>query len=629
MSAARGIAAVLACCAACILADDQRAEAAAWLPPTELASGNLGWGAAAMTPQSDAIVAWRVFGGATQYKIQTSVRPAGGSFSPPENLIPFGSIVENLDIATDPAGNAVLTFRKSFGGSDLRLFYSYRPAGGSFGPAQEVTGAGIHVALPETAMDVNGNAITVFRRAPSGDDHIAYVFRPAGGEYGEQQQITAYAADTPKVEFAHDGTAIAAWEKGSAGGIVETARRSPGGSFGAIQTLSAEGAERPRLAVGPEGRALLAWSRYNGINSIVEASLAEPASPFGVPVQLSSPGADAGFAAAAVGSGNVAFVAWGEGDSFDLRASAAPPGGPLAAATPPGAANAFPIAAEYSQDGRLMLLWTAGETAPFVTTAAVRTPAGDFESTEPVSQSGESNTTEGLSGDGKGDFLALYSRDDGAGKYTLKARPYDGEPPRFVSLAVPQRAKTGKPASFSAGLSDTWSAISSVEWSFGDGRSATGDSVKHTYRRTGGRRTVKVTATDAAGNSRTEERTVVVKDVTPVVISGARFRPSTFAASGKSTAGASKAGRRSTLRYRLSERARVRVVFQRRLKGHRPKRAGLLKRSGKRGANRIKFSGKLGGRTLPPGRYRAMLVATDTGGLKSKPAFARFKIVGR
>ena len=222
-----------------------------------------------------------------------------------------------------------------------------------------------------------------------------------------------------------------------------------------------------------------------------------------------------------------------------------------------------------------MLLWTAGETAPFVTTAAARTPDGAFGPTETVSQTGESTSTDGLSGDGKGNFLALYSRDDGGGEYTLKARLFDGEPPQFVSLSVPQRAKTGKPASFSASVSDTWSAISSVEWSFGDGRSATGASVKHTYRRTGGKRTVKVTATDAAGNSRTEERTIVVKDVTPAVIAGARFRPSKFAASGKSTAGASKARRGSTLRYRLSERARVRVVFERTLKGHRLKMAGL------------------------------------------------------
>ena len=228
MRAARAIAAGLACFAACVF-PAAGAQAAAWLPPNDLASGSLGFESAAMTPQGDVIAAWRVFAGG-QYKIETSVRPPGGAFSPPTDLIPLGSIVENIDIATDPAGNAVLTFRQAFGPSDLRLFYSYRPAGGSFTPAEEVTGAGEHVALPDTAMDAVGNAITVFRRAPSSDDHIAYVFRPAGGDYGEQQQITGYKADLPSVAFAGDGSAIAAWTLGkerSRQHVVRRAAASP------------------------------------------------------------------------------------------------------------------------------------------------------------------------------------------------------------------------------------------------------------------------------------------------------------------------------------------------------------------------------------------------------------------
>ena len=48
-----------------------------------------------------------------------------------------------------------------------------------------------------------------------------------------------------------------------------------------------------------------------------------------------------------------------------------------------------------------------------------------------------------------------------------------------------------------------------------------------------------------------------------------------------------------------------------------------LTRKGKKGGNRVKFSG----RGLAPGRYRAALVATDTGGLKSKTKYARFTVV--
>jgi hypothetical protein len=451
------------------------------------------------------------------------------------------------------------------------------------------------------------------------------------------------------VGFADDGTAIAAWTK--EGGGIEAARRPPGGSFGSIQPVSGESPEQTRLAVGPEGRALLSWTLFNGSNYVVEASSAEPGGSFAAPAKVSAPGLDAQATAPAVGPGNVAFVAWEEGEGFDLRAAAAAPGGPLATATAPAASQAFPIEAQFSEDGGLMLLWSAGETAPFSTMAAVRTPAGAFGPPEPVSEPGENTSTRGLGGDGKGDFLALYHREEEAGNSTLRVRSYDGQAPLFTSLSVPKRARTGKRAPFSATAFDTLGTPVSIRWKFGDKRSADGASVTHTYRRTGGRRTVEVSATDAAGNTRTEKRTIVVKDVTPVVISGARFRPAKLAAAGGSSAGAARAKRASTLRYRLSEPAKVRITFERGLPGrHRGKRclapprapggrrctrfvrvrgAKPLARSGRTGSNSLKFTGRLGGKLLPPGRYRATLVATDTGGLRSKPATAGLRIVGR
>ena len=171
-----------------------------------------------MTSQGETLAAWVAFS-TTGSRIETSVRPAGGSFGPPAGLGPLGEEVENLDLTTDPAGNSILTWRRSVDAAknDIRLYYSYRPAGGAFTVPREVTGAGVHVALPTTAMDAAGNALTVFARAPGGDFHLAYVFRPAGGEYGDQREISSTMAQSPQVEFAADGTAIAAWTAGVGG----------------------------------------------------------------------------------------------------------------------------------------------------------------------------------------------------------------------------------------------------------------------------------------------------------------------------------------------------------------------------------------------------------------------------
>ena len=259
------------------------ARAGGWLPPVDLGSGNLGGQQAVMTSQGETLAAWVAFS-TTGSKIQTSVRPAGGSFSPAADLVPFGKGVENLDLTADPAGDAILTWRGVVDSAkdDIRLYYSYRPAGGAFTAPTEVSGAGVHVALPTTAMDAAGDALTVFARAPGGDFHLAYVFRPAGGEYGGQQEISSTMVQSPQVEFAADGTAIAAWTTGF-GGPVRSARRPAGGDFGVDEPVSASGVFLVREAVAPGGRALLVWQRADGTNQLVEAALAEPGAEFSAP----------------------------------------------------------------------------------------------------------------------------------------------------------------------------------------------------------------------------------------------------------------------------------------------------------------------------------------------------------
>jgi uncharacterized delta-60 repeat protein len=56
-------------------------------------------------------------------------------------------------------------------------------------------------------------------------------------------------------------------------------------------------------------------------------------------------------------------------------------------------------------------------------------------------------------------------------------------------------------------------------------------------------------------------------------------------------------------------------------------RAVKLTRSSRAGGNRVRFSGRVGRRTLRPGRYRATLTAVDQAGSRSKASAVRFRIV--
>jgi hypothetical protein len=124
-------------------------------------------------------------------------------------------------------------------------------------------------------------------------------------------------------------------------------------------------------------------------------------------------------------------------------------------------------------------------------------------------------------------------------------------------------------------------------------------------------------------------------------VTGFSFSPSSFGVA--SGAGATA----TTIRFRLSSRARVRVAIARKLAGRRARGrcvkpaprlrgrrrctrlvlTGTLARERRAGQHAIAFSGRLRGRSLKTGRYRAAVRATDARGRKSVRRTASFRVV--
>jgi subtilisin-like proprotein convertase family protein len=85
-------------------------------------------------------------------------------------------------------------------------------------------------------------------------------------------------------------------------------------------------------------------------------------------------------------------------------------------------------------------------------------------------------------------------------------------------------------------------------------------------------------------------------------------------------------GRPATIRYRLSEPAAVTLRFER-VAGRRRVRVGTLRRASRAGANRVRFTGRLGGRALRRGAYRLTVTAVDAAGNSSSARRRAFRIV--
>jgi hypothetical protein len=88
----------------------------------------------------------------------------------------------------------------------------------------------------------------------------------------------------------------------------------------------------------------------------------------------------------------------------------------------------------------------------------------------------------------------------------------------------------------------------------------------------------------------------------------------------------------AVLGFSLSEAARVTLRVERaaRRRGGRGERwtrlRGTVERAGREGVNRSRFTGRLAGRPLAPGRYRLLAVARDVAGNRSAVARAAFRI---
>jgi hypothetical protein len=130
------------------------------------------------------------------------------------------------------------------------------------------------------------------------------------------------------------------------------------------------------------------------------------------------------------------------------------------------------------------------------------------------------------------------------------------------------------------------------------------------------------------------------------LVTSFKATPSLFAVARTGTPLAARLPRGTRFRHTLIEDARVTITIQRALPGRRAggrcvrptprlRRArrcirhrtiGTLTRSASKGTNSIRFTGRIGRRTLRPGRCRALITGIDTAGNRSTPRTAGFRV---
>ena len=197
---------------------------------------------------------------------------------------------------------------------------------------------------------------------------------------------------------------------------------------------------------------------------------------------------------------------------------------------------------------------------------------------------------------------------------TLYARAFDVAGPLTRLLSIPGTGTAGQPTSYTVTPADAWSPVLSTVWSFGDGTTASGPNVTHTFAAAGSY-AVSVTTTDAAGNTRSQTGTTAVAAAPVVVTPPATPKPAlTGVKLTKQTIHVVKSDaspRSSKLKLTLDTDATVKVVLKRTKKVDGKAVKATMTKALKKGTSTIKLTSKVGSKQLPPGTYKVSVTAKN------------------
>lgn len=200
-----------------------RPEGGSWEAPTLVsAPGEEGGNPeVALDAKGDSLVVWRGAVGGEEF-VRAAYRPQGASWSSATNVSSPGEHVEALRDAVDPDGNAIVAWSGDMGkvGEYGIAHAAFKPAEGSWEAPVELSTSGGNASPSDVVFDTSGNAALIWQRWDGTTDLIQATYRPAGGEWepavdlseeGRQSFDPVVVLDAPGSSTAADGNATAVW----------------------------------------------------------------------------------------------------------------------------------------------------------------------------------------------------------------------------------------------------------------------------------------------------------------------------------------------------------------------------------------------------------------------------------
>jgi hypothetical protein len=212
------------------------------------------------------VAVWRELTGENA-SIRAARRPAGGEWSSSAPISVPAPAAEAPELAVDRLGNAVAVWHRS-NGRDSVVQAAVRPAGGPWSPPQDVSPPGEQAFNADVAVEA-GRATVVWAAMRNLRSVVRSSTRAISGAWSPAETVSDPISNAyePRVAMDDRGSAVASWRWwDGAYLVVQAAIRPLAGPWAAPETLSGTGrdASRPRVAMDAAGNALVGWLRFDG-----------------------------------------------------------------------------------------------------------------------------------------------------------------------------------------------------------------------------------------------------------------------------------------------------------------------------------------------------------------------------
>ncbi len=502
---------------ALLLALPGTAAAAAWLAPVHFGGTTGEAPSPAVDASGNAVVGWQAGSPNTIQAARHAVGTPGFSALP--NLSPTPALDATSPVVVlNRSGNGLAVWVQTTGpmpGDRAIDIVALLPNGKPSGLPTPISSAGTNPSNVTAAINANGDAVVAWE---AGAKVVAVTRRGLSAAFTNTTTPDTIDAlgDSPVAAIDGAGNAIIAMHHNQFFQEISESHHLAGGStWSPPATLTPSGGDSftaPDVAANADGAIVVAFiDNDGGGNRIVSYVTGKVADGWGSATvkALSTDSASHG-PRVTVATNGAALVGWTT--SSAVQTSFRPAGGNFPAAgvvssIPTGTPDDFGLGG--SARGDAVVAWSTFDGQPVnqnVVRAAVR-PAGatSFGAAKVVSNTRAYASKPQIALDEQGDAVLAYPV--GATPLGIDVTVFDASAPQ-ATLTGPSKVQVKSRATFRASVTDAFSPLT-TNWSFGDGGSGTGSSVTHTFTRTG-RFTVKLTATDTAGNATSKSLTVTV-----------------------------------------------------------------------------------------------------------------------